>query len=55
MEYTNDERKETVLEAISIDGLIKALTEELHLSTKESIFYQKKVELLKQAIEKLKS
>ncbi len=51
----HDKFKETVLENLSMEGILKSLNNELDLSTKESIFYQRKIELLNQAIAKLKS
>lgn len=50
-----EDSNERVLEALSIDRLIVSFTDHLESSTKELIFYQKKVELIKQAIQKLKS
>lgn len=54
-EQEGSNHQEDVLRTLSNDGLIEAFSRMLASATKELVFYQKKTELLSQAIEKLKS
>lgn len=54
-EENEDAWKAQSLKNISIEGLLEVFTREVENATKESVFYQKKIELLQIAIQKLKS